>query len=156
MDETAVKFTQWTRCDPLEPFSSRLAEKIGPRIPFKVIQGGGEFSTFTGDEEVRHCADLTYVRSKGRNGGLRSIRKVLTWPFSREESPVLLIRRDPDPSCLAEGYSLYIKIENCPEIEETVLSVCEEFRDSFTGGIFVYSEIAGENSPEPRSVSFTQ
>jgi hypothetical protein len=151
MDENAIRFTQWKRCDPLEGFAERLVEVLGPQISFKCKKGGGEFSVFTDGIELNHLADLSLVRvaKKGRPPrAIDRVKKVLSWPFeSRENSAILLVRRDPEPSCLAEDYSLYIRINQCPEIEETVLSVCGEFTEQFKRGICVYSEVAGEKHP---------
>lgn len=158
MDENSIHFTKWKRFDPLEEFSRRLVEKIGPRIPFQVTKGGGQFSVFADGMEVTHFADFSLLRIEyqGRLSKIERIKWALRWPFQagKSTSYVILVRREPDPGFLAKDYSLYLRINDCPEIEETVLSVCDEFKDRFTGGIYIYSETSpGKKQPEKKQIS---
>lgn len=141
---SSVKITTWDKSDPLEPFVAKLVQKLEPLVNCKAERGGSEFKVIVEGEEQVHLADVVISRrkEKKRAHSLKDrVVGVAKWVVTTApEDCMVMIRRDPDPSSVVEAYSLFIRINNCPEIESVLLEVCNARADDFKGGIHVYSE----------------
>lgn len=142
---SSVKITTWDKSDPLESFVQKLVEKIDPLVKCKAERGGTEFKVVVDGKETTHLADVVISERKKKKNGKASLKtrvvEVAKWVISPScEARMVMLRRDPDPSCVAESYTLYIRINNFPEIESALVEVCESCADAFQGGIHIYSE----------------
>lgn len=159
MEEQAVTMKVWGREDPLEAVADEVFEKINQVMSCSREHGGDDFVIFVNGEESSHEADVSfYLRPKKERGKrLERLRQALVakpyviaplkrawrWTMSTHSGPLLVsFSRKPSPSCLVEAYTLYVRIEDCPEIEGLVAEICARHREKFGGGIYIYSERA--------------
>ena len=152
MQNEPIQIITWHRCDPLEPFSLKLQKKACKLLRCKLKPGGGSFTVFAAGAEQSHNADLSLVpaRDSSKAPFVQRVKNLFRWVFNPAKGrPFLLMRRDPDPSCLAESYALYIRINDAPELERVALDVAEEFKDLFKDGVFIYSEFSQPGTTEP-------
>lgn len=157
MEKQAVTMIVWDRKDPLEAVSNELYERISGVTGCSREQGGDPFTVFVDGEEKSHRADFTFYRQPPKSPGrlidrikaaltaqpyvLEPLRRAFRWTMSIHSGPLLVaMSREPLPSLAAEGYALYVRIENCPELEGLIEEVCVAHREHFSGGIFIYSE----------------
>lgn len=161
MEEAPVKLEVWDKEDPLRPLAADLFERISPLVMCALEEGGDAFKVFMDGNESSHIADVSISRrpekktsprlERLKSAVIESFRKPVTilgrlkralaWSVSyRTGALIVSIAREPEPDFPADGYALYIRVENCPEIEDTVVAVCNEHKENFKGGISIYSE----------------
>lgn len=147
---SSVKITTWDKHDPLEPFVDKLVAALDPIVKCRAERGGSEFKVIVDGVEQVHLADVAVSRQKEKKPSPSLKQRVVgaaKWVVSPSpEDCMVMIRRDPDPSCVVEAYSLYIRINNFPGIEAAVVGVCEACADDFKGGIHIYSERVPESA----------
>jgi hypothetical protein len=157
MEEPAVTMKVWGREDPLEAVANEVFAKISELMSCTREEGGEDFVVFVDGQETSHEAHVSFYLRKMKKPGkrLERIRQMLTarpyvlaplkrawqWTTSIHSGQLLVsMCREPLPTCLVEEYTLYVRIENCPEIEGPIAEICAGHREKFGGGIYIYSE----------------